>query len=141
MLLSGRGKTTSFVRVYLDNTPVTTSRIREDGGWRVELPEVDQGTYVLRIDQINERGQVTARVESPFLRENAAVLEGALAGGTGLVRTVTIQPGNTLWGISSNRYGDGMQYVRIFEANRERIRNPNLIYPGQIFNLPDGAGN
>ncbi|CAN0195239.1 unnamed protein product, partial [Chrysoparadoxa australica] len=34
-----------------------------------------------------------------------------------------------------------MQYVRIFEANRERIRNPNLIYPGQIFNLPDGAGN
>ncbi|ASP22419.1 LysM domain/BON superfamily protein [Antarctobacter heliothermus] len=141
VLLSGRGKTTSFVRVYLDNTPVTTSRIREDGGWRVELPEVDQGTYVLRIDQINERGQVTARVESPFLRENAAVLEGALAGGTGLVRTVTIQPGNTLWGISSNRYGDGMQYVRIFEANRERIRNPNLIYPGQIFNLPDGAGN
>lgn len=142
VLLSGRGKTAAFVRIYLDNTPVTTSRIREDGGWRVELPEVDQGTYVLRIDQINERGQVTARVESPFLRESAAVLERALeAGGSGPVRTVTIQPGNTLWGISSNRYGDGMQYVRIFEANRERIRNPDLIYPGQIFNLPDGAGN
>ncbi|WP_323772061.1 LysM peptidoglycan-binding domain-containing protein [Antarctobacter sp.] len=142
VLLSGRGKTSAFVRIYLDNTPVTTSRIREDGGWRVELPEVDQGTYVLRIDQINERGQVIARVESPFLRESAAVLERALAGGgDGPVRTVTIQPGNTLWGISRNRYGDGMQYVRIFEANRERIRNPDLIYPGQIFNLPDGTGN
>ncbi|WP_417209868.1 LysM peptidoglycan-binding domain-containing protein [Antarctobacter sp.] len=142
VLLSGRGKTSAFVRIYLDNTPVTTSRIREDGGWRVELPEVDQGTYVLRIDQINERGQVIARVESPFLRESAAVLERVLAGGgDGPVRTVTIQPGNTLWGISSKRYGDGMQYVRIFEANRERIRNPDLIYPGQIFNLPDGTGN
>ncbi|WP_300442799.1 LysM peptidoglycan-binding domain-containing protein [uncultured Mameliella sp.] len=136
VLLSGRGKTAAFVRIYLDNTPVTTSRIREDGRWRVQLPEVDQGTYVLRVDQINERGQVIARVESPFLRESATVLERVVSKGTGPVRSVTIQPGNTLWGISRQRYGDGMQYVRIYDANRDRIRDPDLIYPGQIFDLP-----
>ncbi|BBU57003.1 hypothetical protein KU6B_32680 [Mameliella alba] len=136
VLLSGRGKTAAFVRIYLDNTPVTTSRIREDGRWRVQLPEVDQGTYVLRVDQINERGQVIARVESPFLRESATVLERVVSEGAGPVRSVTIQPGNTLWGISRQRYGDGMQYVRIYEANRDRIRDPDLIYPGQIFDLP-----
>lgn len=136
VLLSGRGKTASFVRIYLDNTPVTTSRIREDGRWRVQLPQVDQGTYVLRVDQINERGQVIARVESPFLRESTTVLEEVVSKGTGPVRSVTIQPGNTLWGISRQRYGDGMQYVRIYEANRDRIRDPDLIYPGQIFDLP-----
>ncbi|WP_246594316.1 LysM peptidoglycan-binding domain-containing protein [Mameliella sediminis] len=141
VLLSGRGTTAAFVRIYLDNTPVTTSRIREDGRWRVQLPEVDQGTYVLRVDQIDAGGRVLARVESPFLRESAAVLEQAVAGGRGPVRSVTIQPGNTLWGISRQRYGDGMQYVRIYEANRDRIRDPDLIYPGQIFDLPDGETN
>ncbi|SMX36777.1 LysM peptidoglycan-binding domain-containing protein [Maliponia aquimaris] len=137
VLLSGRGDTSAFVRIYLDNAPITTSRIREDGRWRVDLPEVDTGTYTLRIDQIDARGQVLARVESPFLRESAAVLERAVTQGGGIA-TVTIQPGNTLWGISRQRYGDGMQFVRIFEANRERIRDPDLIYPGQIFDLPSG---
>lgn len=139
VLLSGRGSNTAYVRVYLDNTPITTSRIREDGRWRLDLPEVDPGTYTLRVDQIDARGQVLARVESPFLRESTAVLERAVSQGGAAISTVTIQPGNTLWGISRERYGDGMQYVRIFDANRERIRDPDLIYPGQIFDLPASA--
>ena len=51
----------------------------------------------------------------------------------------TIQPGNTLWAIAEERYGDGFLYVAVFEANRDRIRNPNLIYPGQVFRIPDRA--
>ncbi len=142
VLISGRGTNTASVRIYLDNSPITTSRIQEDGRWRVQLPEVDTGTYTLRVDQIDAAGQVIARVESPFLRESTAVLERAVAqGGTGPVRSVTIQPGNTLWGISTRRYGDGMQYVRIYEANKDRIRDPDLIYPGQIFDIPDTASN
>ena len=49
---------------------------------------------------------------------------------------VTVQPGYTLWGIASRNYGDGLNYVRIFDANRDHIRNPDLIYPGQIFTVP-----
>ena len=139
VLLSGRGTTAAFVRIDLDNPPVTTSRIREDGRWRVELPEVDTGTYTLRVDQIDARGEVLARVESPFLRESAAVLERALSQDGGPVSRVTVQPGNTLWGISRLRYGEGLDYVRIYEANRDRIRDPDLIYPGQIFDLPKSA--
>ena len=52
---------------------------------------------------------------------------------------VTVQAGNTLWGISRERYGQGILYVQVFEANRDKIRDPDLIYPGQIFNLPDDA--
>ena len=47
-----------------------------------------------------------------------------------------VQPGNTLWAIARERYGEPMMYVSVFEANSERIRNPDLIYPGQIFVLP-----
>ena len=54
-----------------------------------------------------------------------------------LIRAVTVQKGDTLWAISRSRYGDGLLYVRVFQANREAIRNPDLIYPGQVFALPD----
>ncbi|MGB3147711.1 MAG: LysM peptidoglycan-binding domain-containing protein, partial [Paracoccaceae bacterium] len=53
--------------------------------------------------------------------------------------TVTVQPGFTLWAIARENYGDGLLYVRVFEANKDQIRDPDLIYPGQIFTVPDAA--
>lgn len=52
---------------------------------------------------------------------------------------ITVQPGFTLWGIATENYGDGFQYVRLFEANRSQIRDPDLIYPGQVFTVPREA--
>lgn len=52
--------------------------------------------------------------------------------------TVTVQPGHTLWGIAQSTFGNGMLYVQVFEANRDRIRDPDLIYPGQVFAMPSG---
>ncbi|MEL6932463.1 MAG: LysM peptidoglycan-binding domain-containing protein [Pseudomonadota bacterium] len=134
--LVGRGVGDGFVQVYLDNAPITTSRITADGSWRSELPEVDTGVYTLRIDQVASDGTVTSRVETPFKREDEAVLASAARDGLP-IQEVTVQPGNTLWGISRERYGEGMLFVRIFEANRDRIRDPDLIYPGQVFNFPE----
>ena len=140
--LSGRGLGETTLRIYLDNTPVRTAVIRDNGQWRAPLPEVESGVYTLRIDAVAPDGSVTTRVETPFKRESPEVLAAAeakteAAAAEGVVLTaVTIQPGNTLWGIADRRYGDGFQYVKIFEANREFIKDPNLIYPGQIFTLP-----
>ncbi|MGK7754499.1 MULTISPECIES: LysM peptidoglycan-binding domain-containing protein [unclassified Roseovarius] len=136
--LSGRGAKDGFVRVYLDNTPVTTSRIEADGSWQSDLPEVDTGVYTLRIDEVDADGNVTSRVETPFKREDETLLAEATQAGK-LVQAVTVQPGYTLWGISRRNYGEGIEYVRIFEANRDRIRDPDLIYPGQVFTIPDHA--
>lgn len=52
------------------------------------------------------------------------------------VHLVTVQPGYTLWGIAQENYGDGMLYVQVFQANRDQIRDPDLIYPGQVFDIP-----
>ena len=76
-----------------------------------------------------------SRVETPFQREDEQVLADAMAAGSA-VRTITVQPGFTLWGISRQRYGDGFQYLRIYDANKDLIRDPDLIYPGQVFSLP-----
>ena len=50
--------------------------------------------------------------------------------------TVTVQPGFTLWGIAKRQLGDGVMYVQVYEANKDKIKNPDLIYPGQVFTLP-----
>jgi LysM repeat protein len=50
--------------------------------------------------------------------------------------TVTVQPGYTLWGIAKANFGEGVLYVQVFEANRDKIRDPDLIYPGQVFTIP-----
>ena len=52
--------------------------------------------------------------------------------------TVTVQPGYTLWGIAQENFGDGVMYVQVWGANRDKIRDPDLIYPGQVFTIPAG---
>ncbi|NNE23118.1 MAG: LysM peptidoglycan-binding domain-containing protein [Rhizobiales bacterium] len=49
---------------------------------------------------------------------------------------IVIQPGNNLWNISRVIYGRGVEYTTIYEANKDQIRNPHRIYPGQIFMTP-----
>ncbi|MEO0990448.1 MAG: LysM peptidoglycan-binding domain-containing protein, partial [Pseudomonadota bacterium] len=134
--LAGRGSLPGgFIRVYIDNRPITTGRIQEDGSWRTALPEVDSGVYTLRVDEVDAEGAVTSRIETPFKREDEQVLAAALAevGQDEGLTLVTVQRGFTLWGIATENYDDGFQYVRIYEANREQIRDPDLIYPGQVF--------
>jgi nucleoid-associated protein YgaU len=50
---------------------------------------------------------------------------------------VVVQPGNSLWRIARRAYGSGFQYTVIYEANADQIRDPDLIYPGQIFAVPE----
>jgi nucleoid-associated protein YgaU len=50
--------------------------------------------------------------------------------------SVIIRKGDNLWRISRRMLGHGLHYTVIYEANRQQIRNPHLIYPGQIFDVP-----
>ena len=52
------------------------------------------------------------------------------------IRTATVVRGDSLWRLSSEFYGEGYRYPQIFAANANQIRDPNLIYPGQIFVVP-----
>jgi nucleoid-associated protein YgaU len=49
---------------------------------------------------------------------------------------VTVRRGQSLWRIARSVYGRGTQYTLIYESNQDQIRDPDLIYPGQIFSLP-----
>ena len=64
--------------------------------------------------------------------------DGASAspGGAPMTSTRVVSRGDSLWRISRVTYGVGQRYVAVYRANRDQIRNPNLIYPGQIIVLP-----
>ncbi len=153
--LAGRATSDAFVRVYVDNRLVQSSDTNPDGRWEALLPDVKPGIYTLRVDQIDSAGKVTSRVETPFKREaKEAVQEAKTAAAKAATASaaqgdqtpqapvdlsvVTVQPGSTLWAIARSRYGRGILYVRVFEANRDQIRDPDLIYPGQVFKIPKG---
>lgn len=48
----------------------------------------------------------------------------------------TVKKGDTLWGIAKTYYGNGAKYQTIYAANKDKIKNPNLIYVGQVFTIP-----
>jgi nucleoid-associated protein YgaU len=127
--ISGQAQAGSLVQLYLDNGFLGRTTTGGDNRWSV-TPEirVEPGLYTLRVDQMDAAGKVVARVTLPFSRAEP------LAPGAG--RYVIVQPGNSLWRIARRTYGIGFQYTVIYEANAAQIADADLIYPGQIFQLP-----
>lgn len=118
------------VRVYVDNAPVGDARADGSGAWTLtpgKAPPV--GLHRVRVDLLDLAGRVRARVELPFQRV-------ASARPTTEAERVIVQPGQNLWRIARLAYGRGPRYTVIYEANRDQIRDPNRIFPGQVFATP-----
>ncbi|KHJ54207.1 hypothetical protein LA66_12130 [Aureimonas altamirensis] len=160
--VAGTAAKGSKVRLYLNDAFVAEAPI---GSKREFLASARQavpvGTHVVRADVVDKAGSVVARAEVPFERPDrehvAAVAaspalpgmsaaekadttlasNGEPAGGLQEVDgRVIIRKGDTLWRISRENYGVGSRYTVIYLANGDQIRNPDLIYPGQVFRMP-----
>jgi nucleoid-associated protein YgaU len=151
LYIAGTATTPEPVRVYVDEEFVGEATPTESGTWLVETTrEMAPDEYTIRADQIEAgSGTVVARAEVPFQREidvatlrpigesvsaGTAEVSGSVAG----PMQVIIKRGDNLWRISREMYGHGIRYSTIYQANRDQIRNPNLIYPGQVFVMPAG---
>lgn len=133
LLIGGHAPAGMLVNVYLDRELAGQTQSAGDGGWSLRPDRrIEPGVYELRADMIGSNGEVVARIKFPFSR--AAAMQTAEGGAR-----VIVQPGNSLWRISRRAYGDGFRYTLIFDANKDRIDNPDLIYPGQVFRLPGGG--
>lgn len=131
VILQGRSKKFARIRAYLDTRGIGDTVADADGNWELSPDQsIAPGVYTLRIDQIDADDKVTARIEVPFERASAESVANLNAG------QVVVQPGNSLWRISRRLYGRGLLYTVIYEANQDQIRDPDLIYPGQIFDTP-----
>jgi nucleoid-associated protein YgaU len=101
---------------------------------RFETPfEREVATQELAAAQTEAAAPEVAPASEPATSEPAAAEPAAEAAAP---ITITVQPGFTLWAIARDTYGDGVLYVQVFEANRDKIKDPDLIYPGQVFTVP-----
>ena len=130
VVVGGGAPKGALVQLYLDDALVGRSTADDNGTWVIRPEElIPPGMYTLRADQVDTAGKVLARVEYPFSRAEdiRKMAEGTF---------ILVQPGNSLWRIARRLYGSGFAYTEIFQANQDRIIDPNLIYPGQVFEIP-----
>jgi len=130
--ISGHGTAGKDVHLYIDNRFIGRAPTNDKGLWSL-TPEADiaPGTYTLRADMVGDGGEVLARREMPFQRAEPTDTDNMEPGSF-----VVVQPGNSLWRLARKTYGEGTRFHLIYEANREQIQTPDLIYPGQVFRLP-----
>ncbi len=129
--VTGKAMPGATVRAYIDDKVVAEGTAGSDGNWRlVPTAPIDNGKHKLRLDRLGKDGKPTARLEEAFERRVAA------APAAGDNRRLNVVRGDNLWNIARAHYGEGWRYTVIFEANKNQIRDPDLIYPGQIFSLP-----
>jgi nucleoid-associated protein YgaU len=129
VVLSGHAAPGATVQIYLGNEPLATVTADAAGVWSATSPQaVSSGQLELRLDQLASNGAVAQRVALPFTQ--AAAIEPAPG------QNYVVQRGNNLWRIAQRAYGAGTRYMTIYSANPDQIRNPDKIYPGQVFKIP-----
>ncbi len=131
VIFSGRATPGRVVELYINRQLIGRVAADDEGRWTI-APEaqIAPGVYDLLVIQLDESGRPEYAIELPF--ERATMDDIQLRDGR-----VIVQPGNSLWRIARRAYGEGAQYTIIYAANAAQIRNPDLIYPGQIFDVPD----
>jgi nucleoid-associated protein YgaU len=128
VIFAGRATPGATVRVLAGGDAVGETVAGAGGEWTLTVDAaLPPGVYDLQIDMI-EDGRVTAVITLPFQRVEADMLAGG---------QIVVQPGNSLWRIARRVYGEGPRYTVIYEANAAQIRDPDLIYPGQVLLAPD----
>jgi nucleoid-associated protein YgaU len=165
IFVAGTADAGSMVKVYANNDQLGMTKTLLNGHFLVQtVEELAVGDYIIRADMLGKDGiTVIASAAVPFKREAGERLSAVAASdnpeATGAIPgspdaqspqlagvgaplqnvdgSVIIRKGDSLWHISRRTYGAGMRYTTIYLANKEQIRNPDRIYPGQVFALPD----
>ncbi|NND43856.1 MAG: LysM peptidoglycan-binding domain-containing protein [Xanthomonadales bacterium] len=91
------------------------------------------------VNEINVQAPAPAPAPEPAAEAAPQPAEAAEGAATETIggRSYTVQPGDTLWKISKEMYGEGSKYMKIFEANKDKLENPDKIFPGQELVIPD----
>ena len=128
IVFAGKTAPGALVEAWLDGRPVGSVTAGPTGNWRLASAGNEPGQRRLLVTATGSEGEV-GRVESPIYIEDATRV--SVTGGLKVV-----QVGSNLWRIAREVYGRGARNMAIYEANRDQIRNPDVIFPGQILILP-----
>jgi LysM repeat protein len=130
------GVTPGSYRVRLDEVESNSGAVRARAEVPFNVPDTVVTGSVPTQATASKRPDIAAAQQPQLAAAGATVLPDGSAVVVPKIATTTVSRGDSLWRISRLTYGAGTRYAVIYKANREQIRNPNLIHPGQIFVLP-----
>ena len=129
VLVSGRSEANKEISLFFDDEFVGKSLVDENGLWEFEYDKnIKFGRINLRIDLLTNNELIS--MSTPIFMENMARIINNSE------NRIVVQPGNSLWRIARRTLGGGIFYSEIYKKNRLKIKNPDMIFPGQVFDLP-----
>ena len=131
LTISGVSRGGVSVRVTAADLAFGDGDVGVDGAWQVSgQVDLDRARRVMRFALVDADGQTVATYELPVAtRDLSQGLDGS--------RMVIVQQGDALWRIAYRSYGEGIKYVDIVRRNAAAINDPDLIFPNQIFAIPN----
>lgn len=165
IFIAGSAKGVSTVRIYANDQALGDAKPGEGDRFLGEfLKDLPVGDYIIKAEGLAADGATVISTTSvPFQRQADAAAPAAAvaadakapaaadapaANGTEQAaapaaaepakpKAVIIRRGDTLWQISRRVYGRGVRYSTIYLANKDVTENPNRIFPGQVFKVPE----
>lgn len=149
LIEAGKVLTRSDQRVRVDMLQPGSAEVisRAEVDFHIELPELTEPatppTAMAQADSQPAPAKAPAADDSaaPAIPSMVAVTIGNLDDQRFAAGKAIIRRGDNLWTIARRVYGEGVKYTTIYQANTSQIRDPDRIYPGQVFNLPESTGN
>lgn len=129
LILSGRTLPDNKIQFLKSGNHFENLFSDEDGNWKLALNINDLKNETLTIS-------TKIKNEELLLSFNHTDLKSKFNIETLNTNEIVVEPGNSLWRIARKTMGGGMFYTEIYKNNLKRIKNPDLIYPGQVFNIP-----
>ena len=113
----------------------------EDYSIREDAKEGFDVLVSVRLLQYNDYSTKTCDIQFKLTKPTISVNQARATGSNAykLPTTHKVVKGDNLWAIAKKYYGDGSLMYGIYNANKDKIKNPNLIYPGQVLTIPDLA--
>lgn len=128
MAVSGFRQGQGNIAVLIDQMPASVTISPEGYLAETDIPDKDQ--FPVKVTMTDDDDQLLA---SARIILSKAKLDETLSGNA----LVVVQKGDALWRIAYRTYGKGIRYVDIYSSNAGEIENPDLIYPDQIFIIPN----
>ncbi len=127
LMLTGRAKPNAKVKLFFSDNFKKESISNNRGVWKMELKKFDFADNNLII---------TTEIEGQNIKLKTKIFEKKIDPNFIFEKEVIVKNGNSLWRIARKTLGGGIYYSEIYKNNMKEIENPDLIFPGQVFNIP-----
>ena len=124
----GRATPNSVIKIFLSGEFLGEVISNEDGSWFFEHKDISFTPHKIMITTI---------INNEIIKIKTSIFEEKIKTKLLVEREIKVVEGNSLWRIARKTLGGGILYSEIYKNNIKIIANPNLIFPGQVFNIPN----